>query len=64
MDLSEPENRREPNYSRTRFEPSGAPAPSILRMLDGHIMPYEVEMETTYDNGVDLANIYDCEADY
>ena len=61
MDMSEPKNRREPNYSKTRFEPSGAPSFEVIRTLDGHIQPFHVELETDYDTGVDLANVYDPE---
>ncbi len=60
-DLTEPENRRDVSYGKSRFEGSGQPGPGIIRIFDGHIMPFKVEREIEYDDGIDLTNVYECE---
>lgn len=67
MDLTEPENRRSVSYGTSRFEGSDAPAPSIIRTLDGHIVPPRVEVELTEytdEVGMDLTNVYCCDDEY
>ncbi len=59
MDMSERGSRHKPNYSKTRFEDSGAPGFEVIRQLDGHCVPTRVPLE---DPDLDMdytANVYD-----
>ncbi len=60
-DLTEPENRNEPDYGTSRFQGSGQPGPEIIRTLDGHrTISYTPRVDTELDVEVQ-GNYYDCD---
>ncbi len=64
MDLTEPENRRDPDLSKTRWEGSGQPGPRIIRMFDGHRLTTRVPREDPEVEQEYFGNAYDCEEPY